>query len=74
VATFGDSDSPDALWRPCRYVGEVTPIVAPLDVYGTNVRTIGLNWNNLKALSKQRVFDDGAAIARRPILSLSTLS
>ncbi|MDR3691178.1 MAG: hypothetical protein P4L46_17485 [Fimbriimonas sp.] len=74
VGAFGSSSSPDAVWRPCRYVGESTPIVAPLDVHGTTARSIGLNWNTLKALSKQRVFDHGAQIARRPIVRLTTLS
>ncbi len=69
VGTFGDSDSADAVWRPCRYVGEVGTIVCPLDVHGTSVQAIGRNWNTLKALSKQRIVDGGEIIARRPVLN-----
>ncbi len=73
LGTFGSSSSPDAVWRPCRFIGESTPIVAPLDVHGTSLRAIATNWHNLKALSKQRVFEGGPAIARRPISSLRTV-
>ena len=73
VSTFAESSVPDAVWRPFRYVGEVTPIVAPLDVNGSSIRNIGVNWHSLKALSKQRVFEDGARVARRPTQSLTVL-
>jgi|GEM_PF-1717795 len=73
LGSFPGSSSPDAVWRPFRYVGEVTPIVAPLDVHGTSIWNIGVNWHNLRAQSKQRVFEDGARVARRPTQSLVVL-
>lgn len=73
VGTFGDATSPDGLWRPFRYIGELTPHVSPLDVTGSNVRTIGLNWNLCKAVSKQRLFAGGDQVSRRPIHSLTAL-
>jgi len=69
VGTFGDSSSPDGVWRPCRYIGEVGSLVCPLDVYGSSVRAIAMNWNTLKALSKQTVFVGGEIVARRPVLN-----
>lgn len=69
VAKSGDSTEYDMIWRPCKYVGEVGSLVCPLDVPGTNARSIGMNWNQLKALSKQRVFDGSEVIARRPVIN-----
>ena len=69
VGSFGDSSSPDGVWRPCTYIGEVGPLVCPLDVYGVSLQTIAANWHTLKALSKQRVFDGGDLLARRPVLN-----
>jgi len=69
VGTFGSSTTPDGVWRPCRYVGEVGALVCPLDVYGTSLRSIAANWHTLKALSKQRIVDGGEVLARRPILN-----
>lgn len=65
----GTSTDPNGVWRPCKYVGEVGPLVAPLDVHGTSLLAIASNWNMLKALSKFRVFDNGEVMARRPVLN-----
>ena len=73
VGTFGDAETPDAVWRPCRYVGEVGTLVAPLNVHGTRVRAISQNWNTLRALSKQIVMKGGELILRRPVLNQQDL-
>lgn len=68
VGKFGTDD---AIWRPCTYVCEVpvSGVESPLDVHGTNIRAISLNWHNVKSLSKQRVFDNGDILARRATLN-----
>ncbi len=69
VGNFGSSSTPDAIWRPCTYVGEVGSLICPLDVHGATLRQIAVAWHQLKAISKQRIFDGGEIVARRPVLN-----
>ena len=69
VGTFGGNSTPDGVWRPCKYVGEVGSLICPLDVPGTSLTAISAAWHSLKAVSKQMIKEGGEIVARRPILN-----
>ncbi len=69
LGTFGSSSTPNAVWRPCRYVGEVGSVIAPLDVLGTTLGAIAAAWHTLRILRKNMIKDHGEIFARRPILN-----
>ena len=69
VGTFGGLEAPDAVWRPCRYIGEVGAAVSPLDVQGTTLSAIAAAWHTLRTLSKTMVKDHGEIFGRRPTLN-----
>jgi hypothetical protein len=73
VGTFGSDSAANAVWRPCKYVGEVGDLVCPLDVPGISLRAISAAWHSLKAVSKQMVFESGEIVARRPVLNQQEL-
>jgi hypothetical protein len=69
AGTFDGASAPDAVWRPCRYVGEVGPVAAPLDLHGTTLLAISAGWSSLRAVSKRMVKPGGDVLGRRPVVN-----